>query len=315
MLINGTPEALSCCPASYFYMNIALKLLAGAVVATVACGVAVAATDKKEQKPDYEVYSFPYGDTIRTYSMYIPDSLAPGRPLIVMAHGYGSKTRRRKDLNAQAKKYGFAVCYPNGSPDSKGKEGWNLSYTSQYNMTVNEADWFAAFVPKVAEKFNLSKENVFLAGMSNGGDLCYRLMYQKPEVFKGYASVAGMTNESDYGSLRLSTPKPFLEIHGNQDPTSLWEGDHQNKGGWGPYIPVPIAIGAVAANNRCCSIVCDTLVSISRPDAKIYHTVYTDSPYGTDVELYEIEGGKHSWGHKDLPTAEIVVRFFNRHIK
>ena len=65
---------------------------------------AASAADEEAKKPSYEVYEFPYGDTVRTYSMYIPDSLAPGRPLIMMTHGYGSKTRRRKDLNKAAKK-------------------------------------------------------------------------------------------------------------------------------------------------------------------------------------------------------------------
>ncbi|MGM9827983.1 MAG: alpha/beta hydrolase family esterase [Muribaculaceae bacterium] len=306
-------------------MKSALQYLAAATLACVAGTIVFAgntgaaapgsAAGDTATKKTYEVYTFPYGDTVRTYSMYIPDSLAPGRPLIVMTHGYNSKTRRRKDLNKQARKYGFAICYPNGSPDSKGKEGWDVGYPAQYTMTVNEAEWFGAFVPKVAEKFNLSPENVFLAGMSNGGDLCYQIMYEKPEVFKAYASVAGLTFECVYDSLRLTAPKPFLEIHGNNDRTSAWQGDHLNKGGWGAYIPVPLAVSAVAANNRCRSMVCDTLTSLTRPEAKVYHTLYTDSPYGTDVEVYEIDGGKHSWGHKDVPTAEIILRFFNRYVK
>lgn len=284
------------------------------ILSTIAVSPLVAA-EPEQVKKNYEEYTFPYGDTIRSYSMYIPDSLAPGKPLIFMTHGYNSQTRRRKDLNKAAKKYGFAVCYPNGSPDAKGKDGWDVGYPSQHTMTVNEADWFAEFVPHVADKFNLSTDNVFLAGMSNGGDLCYQILYQKPQVFKAYASVAGLTFECVYDSLSLSLPRPFMEIHGNHDTTSAWQGDHNNKGGWGAYIPTPLAVSAIAANNKCRSMVCDTLTSLTRPEAPVYHTVYTDSPYSADVEVYEIEGGKHSWGHKDVPTADIIVRFFSKYVK
>lgn len=286
-------------------------IVAGSILASSASGQTATA-----EQPAFEVFEFAFGDVVRTYSMHIPDSLDPGRPLVICTHGYGSKTRRRKDLNAAADKYGYAICYPDGSPDSRGKDGWNVHYPSQHTMTINEADFFEAFVPTVAKRFNLNADNAFLTGMSNGGDLCYQLAYERPELFKAYASVAGLTFDCIYDSLRLTKPVPFLEIHGNDDHISAWQGDHANKGGWGAYIPTPLAVSAIAVNNRCHTMVCDTLQSLtgdaSRP---IYHTLYTDSPYGTDVEVYEIVGGKHSWHAKDLPTADIICRFFAPYIK
>lgn len=296
------------------------NILLPAALCALAVGTMAAASvsdgGEPAKKPAFEVYEFPYGDTVRTYSMYIPDSLAPGRPLVVCAHGYGSKTRRRKDLNKAADKYGYAICYPDGAPDSRGKAGWNVHYPSQHTMKVNEADFFEAFVPVVVERFGLNGENIFLAGMSNGGDLCYQLAYERPELFKAYASVAGLTFDCIYDSLRLTKPVPFMEIHGNHDTTSAWQGDHANKGGWGAYIPTPLAVSAIAVNNRCHTMVCDTLQSLTGdPGRPIYHTLYTDSPYGANVEVYEVQGGKHSWHAKDLPTADLILRFFTPYIK
>ena len=62
--------------------------------------------DKKE----IVKYEFAYGDTIRTYSMYLPDTLRQNAPLVIYTHGYGSKTRWRTGLNATAEREGFAVC-------------------------------------------------------------------------------------------------------------------------------------------------------------------------------------------------------------
>ncbi len=83
-----------------------------------------------------EKYTMVYGDTVRTYRMYLPDAVKEGAPLVVYTHGYGSKTRWRNDLNAVADSCGFAVCYPDGMPDSRGNESWKVGYPSQAAMAV-----------------------------------------------------------------------------------------------------------------------------------------------------------------------------------
>lgn len=262
--------------------------------------------------PDREKYEFAYGDTVRTYRIYLPDGLAPGAPLVVYTHGYGSSKRWLADLNKVADKHNFAVCYPDGAPDSRGKDGWKVGYPPQESMTVDEADFFRALLAEVTDRFNLSKENVFMAGMSNGGDLCYQLAFTAPELFKAYASVAGLAFQWLYDQHQLSKPVHFLEIHGNADRTSRWEGDLTNDGGWGCYIAVPDAVQSIVDNNLCTTATFDTLTSLSDPSRTIIHTVYSGSPSGCDVELYEINGGKHSWAAKDLPTAEIIWDFFSK---
>lgn len=258
---------------------------------------------------------FNYHDTERTYAMYVPDSISEGRPLVVYVHGYGSKTRWLPDLNAVADRYGFAVCYPDGLPDSRGKDGWKVGYPPQESIDIDEADYFRHLIDEVCERYGLRRDNVFCAGMSNGGDLCYQLAYTDPTVFSAYASVAGLTFECTYLPYKLTIPVPFMEIHGNADKTSMWEGDHENKGGWGAYIPVPLAVAAVAANNRCTTAVTDTVPSLPESGKTVVRTTYGNSPSGADVVLYCIEGGKHSWAKKDIETSEIIWNFFAPYVK
>lgn len=270
--------------------------------------ISVAAQPKEKE-------SLVYGDTVRTYTMYIPQDIRQNAPLVVYTHGYGSKTRWRKDLNKVADKYGFAVCYPDGAPDDRGKDGWFVGYPPQWHMAKNEEDFFVALLDEVCAKYNLSRDDVFMAGMSNGGDLCYQLAYTRPDIFKAYASVAGLTFEWMYNERKLTEPVHFLEIHGNADKTSMWEGDHLNTGGWGAYIPVPLAVSAVAANNRCTTIATDTFPTLKDSTRMVIHTVYGNSPSGKDVEVYEVQGGPHSWHAKDLPTSEIIWQFFSKILK
>lgn len=285
--------------------------IAGVLFAGLVALVASGAGGKDDGLPRYEMA---YGDTVRSYSMYVPEGLRPGAPLVVYAHGYGSKTRSRKDLNAAARRHGFAVCNPDGSPDSKGKDGWKVGYPSQSSMRVDEADFFRALLDDVAERFGVSRENVFLAGMSNGGDLCYQLAYTEPDLFRAYGSVAGLTFEETYFAGELTEPVAFMEIHGTADKVSSWYGDHQNSGGWGAYIPVELAVQAIAANNRCTTVEADTVASKRGDEHPVVRYRYGNAPSGRDVTLYRVEGAGHSWHAADLDTGELLWEFFSRYL-
>ena len=261
-----------------------------------------------------EKYTMAHGETVRTYRMYLPLSAGEGAPLVVYTHGYGSKTRWRDDLNAVADSCGFAVCYPDGMPDSRGNDGWNVGYPSQKGMAVDEADFFSHLLDEVTSRFGLSRSNVFMAGWSNGGDLCYQLAYTAPALFRAYGSVGGLTFEKMYNDNALTVPVPFLEIHGNADEVSLWNGDHLNTGGWGEYIPVPLAVAAVAASNRCATMATDTFPAKRDASRQVTRTVYGDAPSGCDVVVYEIDGGKHSWADEDMDTSKIIWDFFSRYL-
>ena len=286
------------------------KAILTAVYIFVAAIAAWGVSDEVPRK-----YQFAYGDTVRTYSIHLPDKLPDGAPLVVFAHGYGSKNRIRPDLNNVADSNGFAVCYPDGAPDSRGKDGWYVGYPPQYNMAKNEEDFFRALIDEVTARFNLSRRNVFLVGFSNGGDLCYQFAYTCPDLFRAYASVAGLLFEWVYLGHKLIQPVPFLEIHGDADTTSMWQGDHDDSGGWGPYIPVPLAVSSIAIGNRSTTMVTDSVPTMRDPNRYAIRTVYSGSPSGKDVIVYRVQGAKHSWHAKDLPTARIIWDFLSRYLE
>lgn len=277
--------------------------------------IAFSAFSAVAQDTPAEKQSFEHGGKERTYNMYLPENMREKAPLVVYVHGYGSKKRWLPDLNAAADRHGFAVCYPDGLPDSRGKDGWKVGYPPQESIVIDEADYFRHLLDEVCSRYGLSRENVFCAGMSNGGDLCYQFAYTDPTIFKAYASVAGLTFECTYIPFKLTEPVPFMEIHGTADKTSMWGGDHENKGGWGAYIPVPLAVAAIAANNRCTVSQTDTVPSLPESGRTVLRTVYSGSPSGADVVLYRIEGGKHSWAAKDIETSEIIWNFFEPFVR
>ena len=111
---------------------------------------------------------------------------------------------------------------------------------------------------------------------------------------------------------------PFMEIHGTADKTSLWTGDVLNEGGWGAYMSVPAAVSYIVAANECKSEAVDTLelrrnrvIRYSFRDGK---PAWKDGP-ATEVWLYKVEGGKHTWAEADMDTFGEIWKFFSKYLR
>ena len=91
-------------------------------------------------------------------------------PLVMVLHGYGGTAlnggRRFFDL---ADKFGFAVCWPQGAKDGKGKNCWNVGYPAQDGYKIDDEKFICRLIKKLQKEYGLSKKNVFLTGMSKIG--------------------------------------------------------------------------------------------------------------------------------------------------
>lgn len=266
-----------------------------------------------------EKHSFKHQGIERTYWMYIPENVQGQVPLVFVLHGYGGKAEGYcPQMVETAKRHGFAVCYPQGEKAPKGKTGWNVGYPKQEGMKTDDIDFICDLARHVQKKFNLSRQNTFFSGMSNGGEMCYIMAMQHPEAFTAYASVAGLTMEWAYRSMSPKKAVPLMEIHGTADKTSMWDGDPDNKGGWGEYISVPLAVGVWAAEAKCTHT--ETSELPLRNNKVLLHRHLGGSPAwkgGPDIEvrLYEVIDGKHSWAHKDMDTCEEIWKFFSMYLR
>ena len=256
----------------------------------------------------------------REYYLYRPEGLRSGAPLVIVLHGYGgSALKGKKAMMDVADRNGFAVCYPQGIKDPKGKPGWNVRYPSQKGMKTDDVKFLIALSKELQKKFDLSPKNTFLTGMSNGGDIIYLMAMRAPKAFKAMASIAGLQfnwMETEYS---YKHPLPFMEVHGTQDHTSEWLGDPENKGGWGAYIPVPAAVSRIIAVNGCTE---EYVTELPRREGRNQVTLYqfkagkpaVKGGRPTEVWLYKVEGGDHSWSDKDMDTCSEIWRFFSQWI-
>jgi polyhydroxybutyrate depolymerase len=251
-----------------------------------------------------------------TYWLYLPPNLPADAPLVVVFHGYGSRNipSLKYGFNALADRNGFAVCYPRGTQDFRGKHCWDVGYSfhKEKGWKRDEVGFACRLVRTLQKEYGLSRTNVFATGHSNGGEMCYLLAYTRPDVFAAVAPVSGLTMEWMYRELEAKKPIPLLEIHGTEDKTSAWNGDPTNKGGWGKYIAVPRAVGYWAAVDRCTHEQVEKLPL--RRNQVVAHR-YVGGTDGTEVWLYEVVGGVHKWSDGSMNTAAEIWKFFSKYLK
>lgn len=255
----------------------------------------------------------------RTYWMYLPSEMKENAPLVILLHGYGGKAEGyRPEMMTVAEENGFALCYPQGAVDGKGKTCWNVGYPFQEGLKTNDVDFICSLARHLQKKHNLSRENTFLTGMSNGGEMCYLMAYLKPDVFAAFAPVAGLSMEWSYRRFDARKPVPLMEVHGTADRTSRWEGDPFNEGGWGAYLAVPQAVAYWAAQARCTHEETAELPLVR--NKVILHTYKGGEPAwkggpATEVRLYEVVGGKHTWALNDMDTCREIWEFFKMYLR
>ena len=277
--------------------------------ALLLCHVSSAATMKTETIVDQGL--------TRTYHIYIPDNLPADAPLVFILHGYGGTAssyvnNTSLSFKQLAEEYKMALCYPQATSDPKNKNGWNVYYPWQIGaMEVDDCEFICTLAKHLQATYNLSSKNVFLTGMSNGGEMCYLLAYRKAKEFAAIASMAGLTLVEMTKRHNFTDPIAFMEVHGTGDKTSLWEGDPENKGGWGAYIPVPIAVAAVAAANKC---MYEETTELRQIKNRVTLLRYYGSPSGKEVHFYEVRNGGHNWATDSFDSCRAIMEFFKMNL-
>ena len=268
---------------------------------------------------DIKQYTIRHGGMERSYWLFLPEEIKADAPLVFVLHGYGGKAEGyRPEMIDVAKENGFALCYPQGAKDKKGKNCWNVGYPFQEELKTDDVDFICDLARHLQKTHSLSRLNTFCCGMSNGGEMCYIMAMLKPDVFAAFAPIAGLTMEWAYKELKPRKAVPLMEVHGTADKTSMWNGDPFNKGGWGSYISVPNAVGLWVAEARCTHT--ETTVLPQMRNEVVLHRHLGGVPAWeggpqVEVRLYEIKGGGHSWGLKDMDTCREVWKFFSTYLR
>jgi len=278
--------------------------------------LALASIFASAQGPEGVYGTMKFQGETREYYVYAPKKLDSFRPLLIMLHGHGGVVDGSPSIFSEAaEKYGYVLCTPQGlrEPGGVNAHAWNVGYPMQDGWKVDDCAFVMALARKLQKEYDLNPNNLVISGMSNGGEMCYYMAHRYPEKIAAIVSLAGLNMEWIYREFKNDKPVAFFEIHGTEDMVSKWEGDPENKDGWGKYISVPAAVGRRISVNCCTHEVCDTLPLYKPGCHQVVLHQYVGGTEGKDVLLYEVIGGGHETGERDIDLTGEMWKFCTKY--
>jgi polyhydroxybutyrate depolymerase len=155
------------------------------------------------------------GDGSRSYRLFVPTGLRHQPHALLIAlhplHWDAAKFERSSRLDDGAVDADAVVVYPDGRHGS-----WDAGTCCGYAAAhhVDDVDFIAGLVASVERRVPVDRDRIAVTGFSNGALMSYRLLCQRPDVFRTAVVVAG-------GVVTPSCPAApginLLHVHGGRD--------------------------------------------------------------------------------------------------
>ena len=267
----------------------------------------------------------------REYFLYIPSGpIEYPAPAVFAFHG-GGGTARAMDkftggITRCADQNHFLIVFP---------EGISRHWNDGRKVNDHKED-DVAFITRLIESLTgqgkIDGARVYATGISNGGFFSQYLALKLPGRFAGIASVAATLAEN-HASLMTRTATPVMYILGTEDPLVPFSGGKIGgklfKKGRGQVLSADRAVRFWLENNGLGESTGQSMVSDTIPSdhTSVLHQHFGVSGSNEEVEVYDIQGGGHTWprGWQYLPVAivgrtsqelnanQVIWDFFSRH--
>jgi len=202
-----------------------------------------------------------------------------------------------------------------------------------HRENIDDVGFISALIDSMIQQFNADPERVFITGISNGAIMAYRLACELSHKITAIAPVAG-----NIPHMLLSVCSPtqhvsVLVINNVNDPIVPYYGGNIYAGvrklNLGKVISTDESIGFWVDRNQCSALP----VMTGEPDrspkdgTNVISKKYTNDIDGTEVILYSVFGGGHTWPggfqylpariigktSRDINANEIIWSFFKKH--
>jgi polyhydroxybutyrate depolymerase len=276
----------------------------------------------------------------RTYRIHIPPALPENitPALVYVLHGGGGtgegmeRTLTLGGFNVLADKYNFIVVYPYGI-EKNWNDGRKNVTDPAHEQNIDDVGFFSALIDNLTSEFNIDAKRIYVTGISNGAMMSYRLAFEIPEKIAAIAPVAGAIPTDLLTTNIFQLPVSVCAISGINDPLVPWDGGLVGfpRNPRGTVISVPESVLFWVSHNNCSPIPYSTdLPDIDPKDhTRVHRDIYSNGTNGTEVILYTIINGGHTWpdGYQYLPKAligrtsrdinanEVIWEFFSTHLK
>jgi polyhydroxybutyrate depolymerase len=277
----------------------------------------------------------------RTFHLHIPASQKKSNPvpLVIALHGRGGNGESmilvtRKGFDKLADKEEFFVVYPDGI-----ELNWNDGRSDEqvndraHKENIDDVGFISALIDFMIKNYNIDPKRVYVTGISNGAILSYRLACEISHKIAAIAPVDGNIPQALEFECLPKMPVSLLAINNINDPLVPFDGGeivgHFGMKKLGKVLSVNVSVYYWVIQNGCNH----TPVINMEPDrdprdgTRVRREEYSGGKDGSEVILYAIYGGGHTWpgGYQYLPAwiigktsrdidaNEIIWSFFKKH--
>ena len=280
----------------------------------------------------------------RSYLMHLPASYNKSHPwpLVIVLHGGGSEAKTMDpltDFNALADKQGFVIVYPEAYKhlitgpgmsqhwnDGRGDPGIKAQAEN-----IDDVAFISALIDHLVQDLNIDEKMVFATGISNGAFMSNRLGCELSEKIAAIAPVAGNIPQKTASTWSPSRATSVLIINGTEDPVVPFNGGDVSflSLKTGKVISVADTVKFWVSKDGCPAAPETEQLPHLNPNDSTSTIVerYTDCRDGTEVVLYKVNGGGHTWPggqqymsekligqtSRDFNATETIWQFFKLH--
>lgn len=264
------------------------------------------------------------GGRLRKYLIYVPESYDPNAPspLVFSIHGFVQWPAHQQNMsgwNKLADEHGFLVIYPQGTGFPL---RWNTRPTEDDpESMIEDLEFISDLIEHLSQSYNIDRTRIYANGMSNGAGMSHVLACVLSDRFVAIGGVAGAYPHT-WNSCNPSRPVPVIAFHGADDSIVPYYGGSRNsRGHQDELLPIEDWAAKWAENNSCTDR--PEIIPITN---EINRISYLGCEGNSDVVLYKIEGGGHTWpgggklpvwiaGHtnQDINATELMWEFFQKY--
>lgn len=151
------------------------------------------------------------------YSTFSPIHYEPNYsyPLLIWLHGDGDDEAQLRRVMPLISMRNYLAAAPRGP--SRGELGG--FHWRQSDRDISQAeDRIFRLIDDVRDRFNVSRQRIFLAGLQSGGTMAHRIAFKHPNRFAGVLSVAGgfPTDGTPLRHLDEARKLPVFIAHGRE---------------------------------------------------------------------------------------------------
>lgn len=272
--------------------------------------------------------SFSFQGHARTYEYVTPEHAGEHAPLVIALHGRWGTAEGQEQLGPAAelaRGEGFFLLLPNGIEMS-----WNDArhVGPAAEQHIDDVAFLIALLDAFAAQHPVDLKRVYVMGMSNGGLMAHTLACAHAERFAAFGSVTANLPAALDGKCAPSRPISVAMVLGTKDPIIPYLGG-EIMGSGGRVLSADASLRQWARLNGCEGEATVSALADKLPDDGTHTRVLTHHHCreGSEVVLYSVEGGGHTWPggwqylgehaigktSRDFSASAELWRFFRRH--